>query len=95
MTLSTFFKTFSLNPRHYNIWIFDIQGSELAALRGAGVLLYGVDLICCEVSTEEVYKGCATLAEIDEYLLKYGLIRVSIKMTEDGWGDAIYVRMKE
>ena len=88
----------SLNFTDLNFWNFDIQGSELAALRGAGDLIRFADAIYLEVNTEEVYKGCARLEEIDSFLASKGFTRAAIKIYEnvkpggDGWGDALYVR---
>ena len=43
--------------------------------------------IYTEVNTEYVYKNCALLKEIDEYLSKYRFKRVAIKMCRNfGWG---------
>lgn len=83
-----------------NFWNFDIQGAELSALKGAGDLLKFADALYLEVNTDEVYKGCARLHEIDEFLMKQGFLRMSLKIYEngrrggDGWGDALYVRVR-
>ena len=41
---------------------------------------------------EEVYKGCSQLKDIDKYLLKFSLLRVGLRKTDKGWGDAIYAK---
>lgn len=82
-----------------NFWNFDIQGAELLALKGAGDLLRYADALYLEVNTEEVYKNCARLNEMDDFLLTKGFTRVAVsiyrngKGIEDGWGDALYVRI--
>jgi FkbM family methyltransferase len=77
----------------YNFINLDIQGVELKALKGMEEYLNGVDYIYTEVNSDYVYKGCALIDEIDEYLLTYGLHRVETKWCEDyKWGDAFYIR---
>ena len=78
-----------------NFWNLDIQGAELAALRSAGDLLQHADAIYAEVNTQEVYKGCGLLSELDAFLESKGFKREMISMTDAGWGDALYVRIKE
>ena len=52
-----------------------------------------VDYIYTEVNCDYVYKNCAIITEIDEYLLKFGLHRVETQWCEDfKWGDAFYIR---
>lgn len=94
-TLSDFFTRTKLNPANYNIWNFDIQGSELHVFRGSPELLKYADLIYTEVNTAEVYKGCGQLHEIDSFLELHGFSRVKTIITNDFWGDAIYVRTKK
>ena len=76
-----------------NFWNLDIQGSELAALRSAGDLLRHVDAIYAEVNTQEVYKSCGKLPELDAFLTECGFKREMIRMTDAGWGDALFVRV--
>lgn len=78
-----------------NFWNLDIQGAELAALRSAGVLIQHADAIYAEVNTQEVYKGCGLLSELDAFLESKGFKREMISMTDAGWGDALYVRVKK
>jgi len=76
-----------------NFLNLDIQGAELLAFKGAGDLLNAlIDYIYCEVNTKELYKGCALLEEIDDYLYDFGFKRVEIKMTDCFWGDAFYIK---
>jgi len=71
----------------------DIQGAELNALKGLGDRLSSVKWIYTEVNAREVYKGCATITEIDEFLESNGFLRVSTSWVKDaGWGDALYIR---
>ena len=77
----------------YNFLNFDIQGAELKALKGMEEYLNKVDYLYTEVNSDYVYKNCALVTELDEYLLKYGLHRVETQWCGDfRWGDAFYIR---
>jgi len=77
----------------YNFLNLDIQGAELKALQGMAEYLPNVDYIYSEVNSDYVYKGCALIGELDEFLKGYGLERVETKWCEDfRWGDALYIR---
>jgi FkbM family methyltransferase len=77
---------------NYNFLNFDIQGAELKALKGMEEYLHKVDYLYSEVNSDYVYKGCALVTELDEYLHKFGLHRVETKWTDCKWGDAFYIR---
>lgn len=89
----------SIDFTNLNFWNFDIQGVELQALKGAGDLLKYADALYLEINTDEVYKNCSKLTEVDEYLMKRGFLRVAISIYKngrpegDGWGDALYMRI--
>jgi FkbM family methyltransferase len=71
----------------------DIQGVELRALKSMEKHLNTVDYIYTEVNTEEVYKGCDQMSEIDAYLSTFDFQRVNQNIYKQfGWGDAIYIR---
>ena len=92
ITIDTFMKREGIkSPELYNFWNFDIQGAELLALKGAEESIKGVKAIYLEVNTEEVYKKCALIEEIDSYLQVRGFKRIETSMTNEGWGDALYV----
>ena len=76
----------------YNFLNLDIQGAELKALKGMEKYLNNVDYIYTEVNSDYVYKGCAIITEIDNYLKQFGLFRVETKWTDFKWGDAFYIR---
>ena len=77
---------------NYNFLNLDIQGAELKALKGMEEYLNNIDYIYTEVNSDYVYKGCALIGELDEYLLRFGLHRVETKWTDYKWGDAFYIR---
>lgn len=71
----------------------DIQGAELMALRGATNILPSVSCILTEVNRDELYKGCAQLNEIDEFLGEFDFTRVRESYPyHKSWGDAFYVK---
>jgi len=76
----------------YNFLNFDIQGAELKALKGMEEYLNNVDYLYTEVNSDYVYKECALISELDEYLLKFSLHRVETKWTHFKWGDSFYIR---
>lgn len=92
-TVDTFMKRNNLNPVNYNFWNFDIQGAELLALKGATNSLRYAKVLYLEVNTEDVYRGCARLNEVDEYLGVRGFRRILTKTVIQGWGDALYIRV--
>ena len=51
--------------------------------------------IYTEINTNTLYKDCALVSEIDEYLSKYGFIRVETSMTPFEWGDALYIKINK
>jgi FkbM family methyltransferase len=81
-------------PIEFNFLNFDIQGAELKALKGMEDYLPKVDYVYIEINSDYVYKGCALITDVDEYLLRFGLKRVETKWCEDfRWGDAFYIRI--
>lgn len=91
--LSSFIEKHSLPMKDRNFWNLDIQGVELRALKSADDFINFADAIYSEVNTQEVYKDCNLLSEMDTFLESKGFKRHSISMTEYGWGDALYIRV--
>lgn len=77
----------------YNFLNFDIQGAELKALKGMEEYLPKVEYLYTEVNSDYVYKDCALITELDEYLKNFGLERVETNWTDCKWGDAFYMRL--
>lgn len=90
--LSTFIKRIGIDSKEYNFWNLDIQGSELAVLRGSQELLKYCDAIYTEVNRDSVYKDCGLVDELDLLLLKYGFERVNTIWSDMQWGDALYLK---
>lgn len=77
----------------YNFINLDIQGVELKALMGMEKYLSSIDYIYTEVNYDYVYKDCALIGEIDDYLLQFGFHRVETSWFLDcKWGDAFYIK---
>ena len=78
----------------FNFLNFDIQGAELKALKGMGDYLNKVDYLYTEVNCDYVYKDCALINELDEYLSKFNLKRVETNWFGNcKWGDAFYIKI--
>jgi hypothetical protein len=92
VTVDTFYERNNLDPSKYDFWNFDIQGAELLALKGAENALQYAKAIYLEVNEKELYKGCAHISQIDEFLRIRGFSRIVTEMTGHGWGDALYLR---
>ncbi len=74
-----------------NMWNLDIQGVELLAMKGGLNALKHVEVIYTEVNEKELYKGCVRLEVLDDFLKNQGFKRVFTRMTQHGWGDAVYI----
>jgi FkbM family methyltransferase len=78
----------------FNFINIDIQGNELSALKSLGTYINQVKYIYTEINTKHLYKNCALLHEIDDYLKKHGFLRLDTTLTKHGWGDAFYMKYK-
>lgn len=94
VTLESFVRHHKLPIQTLNFWNLDIQGVELEALLSAGDMIQFADAIYVEVNMQALYKGCALLPEMEKFLRMYGFERIGLKMTEQGWGDALFVRTR-
>ena len=90
--IDTMYKEDNIPENFANFLNIDIQGSELLALKGMGDLLNNFDYAFLEVNKEYVYKNCALIKEIDDYLSKFKFTRVETKWTKNNWGDAFYIK---
>lgn len=81
------------DAHNFDLVVLDIQGAELMALKGMVKILSHTRFICTEINLTEVYKGCALLPELDEFLSLHGFNRVDTKIWNEGiYGDAVYSR---
>jgi len=91
-TIDRFLEQHHIDPQNLTFWNIDIQGAELLALKGGHKAIEFAKAIYLEVNTKELYEKCAQLNEIDNFFSKKGFSRVAMKMTQYGWGDALYIR---
>lgn len=82
----------SFNRKNYTMICMDVQGFELEILKGSVKTLDTIDIIYTEINTEDVYKNCAKVEELDSFLLPYGFKRVLTQMACQSWGDALYLK---
>lgn len=84
----------SLNREKYNFLNCDVQGFEKEVLLGAHNSLKNIDYIYLEVNKEELYEGCAMIEDIDRILYDQDFYRAEVSWTQQGWGDALYIRSR-
>jgi FkbM family methyltransferase len=93
ITLDTLIKIDEVDLSEYDFLNADIQGAELLMLKGAKETLNHIKYIYIEVNEKELYKDCALIGEIDEFLSQYNFKRVETEWAGNfGWGDAFYVK---
>ncbi len=82
-----------ISRQHYNMLNIDVQGYELEVLKGGEQTLEGIDCLYLEVNRAQVYKGCAQVEELDDWLRPRGFVRVKTAWVGGDWGDALYLRV--
>lgn len=87
--LDTLFKHTDISA--LNFLNFDIQGTELLALKGMGDLLAQFDYCYLEVNKKETYIGGALIHEIDEFLMDFNRVETG-QWVGECWTDALYIR---
>jgi len=78
----------------HNFINMDVQGYELEVLKGSVMYLEKIDYIMTEVNNKELYKNCALVEEIDEFLSRFNFVRVETYWAGGTWGDALYIKNK-
>lgn len=78
----------------FNMMNMDVQGYELEVLKGSINTLKHIDIIYTEINTEDVYKDCVHVDQLDEFLGARGFERVFTQMACKSWGDALYLKKK-
>ncbi|MDX2191528.1 MAG: FkbM family methyltransferase [Bacteroidota bacterium] len=91
-TLDKLNETYHFDSKKCNFLNIDLQGVELNALKGFENGLNFIDYIFTEVNFEPLYKGCALIGEIDDFLKQKGFQRVLTVKTEQNFGDALYIK---
>ena len=60
----------------FDHWVVDVQGAELAVLKGAGEFLKYCNSIQVEVSRREVYVGGTKYSELVDFLIRTGFVQI-------------------
>ena len=93
-SLDSLIEKYNIPIEKLNFINLDIQGVELRALKSMEKYLQHVKYIYTEVNTEEVYKNCDQMQDIDSYLNQFGFKRMATNIFKQyGWGDAFYIKM--
>jgi len=88
VTLDTFLETEAI-PRVDLLWM-DIQGAELAALKGLGERIADVALIHAEVEFEEIYRGQPLFSEVRDWLEAKGFRFLGFTIYARHSADAVF-----
>lgn len=78
-----------------NFLSMDVQGFEMEVLLGGENTLSQIDYIVTEINTRPMYENCVMVDELDMFLSQRNFVRVETTNTNNGWGDALYINMKE
>jgi len=90
-TVASIVKEHNLDINQFDFLNCDLQGVELLALKGMKDLLSHFNWLYLEVNKVHVYRNCALVEEIDEYVRKWGFERVETgNWVADSWTDALY-----
>lgn len=76
----------------YNMINMDVQGAEGAVIIGGKATLAHIDYVYTEVNEDsaQLYKNATKISELDDLLKDFQ--RVETSWTQQGWGDALYIR---
>lgn len=79
-------------PLKYNMLNMDVQGAEGAVIIGGKDTLTHIDYVYTEVNDDsaQLYKNATKITDLDELLKDF--LRVETAWTQQGWGDALYIR---
>jgi FkbM family methyltransferase len=78
-----------------NMLVLDVQGYELEVLKGAIKTLPHIDHVFCEINSKEMYEGCPTVEQLDQFLQEHGFALKEQWWTSNNWGDGYWSRIKE
>jgi len=84
----------NLNFYDFEFINIDTQGSELAILKGMGDLILNSSItgIYLEVNKETLYSNIPLIDDVDKFLGLLGFAREITRWTNEGWGDALYIK---
>lgn len=80
------------NAERYNMLNIDVQGAEGAVIIGGRHTLDHIDYVYTEVNDDsaQLYKNATKISDLDQLLKDF--LRVESGWTQQGWGDALYIR---
>lgn len=76
----------------YNLINIDVQGYELEVFKGSIQTLTNIDYIISEINREEIYKNCAKINDVVNFLGKFGFCLVEENWSGGGWGDGLFIK---
>lgn len=91
-TIDVFVKEKGLNMAKLNMWVLNIGGAEMLALKGAEKMFQYADVIYTKIHADQLYLGCANVHEMDAFLESKNFGRALTLTTQATWGDAVYIR---
>jgi FkbM family methyltransferase len=94
-TFATFVNRNNIDLTGVNFINLDIQGMELPVIKGMGKLLEQIEYIYTEVNVKELYANGTLLCDLNSYLAEHGFARVDTSLTQHGWGDAFYIKVRK
>jgi len=83
---------YNIDTNIFNMINIDVQGYELEVFKGGENTLHGIDYIMTEINREELYKNCAKVSELTDFLSKYGFVLVEEDWAGNTWGDGLYIK---
>lgn len=83
-----------LNSENYNLINIDVQGYELEVFKGATKILNHIDYIISEINKDELYKNCAKVNDLKDFLGNYGFELVEESWAGGTWGDGLFIKKK-
>lgn len=79
----------------YNFINIDVQGYELEVFKGAIDTLNNIDYIISEINRDELYKNCARVDELKEFLNQFGFELVEETWDGNTWGDGFFIKKQK
>ncbi len=86
----------SFNIKDCNFLNLDVQGFELEVLKGSYKTLSCFDIIYTEVNKAEMYKNCALVNDIIDFLTPQNFTLQKLVWYNDytDWGEALFIKYK-
>lgn len=88
----TFVNETKFDISSYNFLNVDVQGAELLVIKGMGQYIKNIEYIIAEVNEAELYKNCALISELSDYLSLFGFTLKEKNINHYEYGDALFVR---